>query len=102
MIPLESQPVEVECAVLVKSIHNALFLIVKVIESQLATFYHIYQLQEKFGVYWGYHIEELDSVKIYEDQIVKVTSFEEMSYIPTEYFLIRWVAPSECNLRDDF
>ena len=107
MVPLEleSQPVDIklERAALVKSIHNALFLIVKVIESQLSTFYHLYHLQEQYGVYWGYHIEQLESVKInQEGQIVKVIPFEAVSYTPKEYIFIRWVNPNECNFRSDF
>ena len=105
MAPLTSmsQPVGIQQAALVKSIHSTLFLIVKVIESSFATFYHIYELQEKLGAYWGYHKGELDYVNINEGSgIVKVTLYQAISNTPSEYFFIRWVAPSECTFRDDF
>ncbi|KEQ18716.1 hypothetical protein GZ78_00965 [Endozoicomonas numazuensis] len=98
--PLKSQSVEIDRAVLVRSMHNVLFLIIRVIENQVSTFYHIYQLQESLGQYWGSHLEQLDSVKVNEQYLtVKIASFEEVSYIPTEFTFIRWVAPNECNFR---
>lgn len=99
--PLKSQPIAIERGVLVKSIHNALFLIIKVIEHQGSTFYHIYHLQEKYGQYWGTHLEQLDSVIVNEQkQSVKTTSFEEYSHIPTEFYFIKWVTTYECNFKE--
>lgn len=102
--PLKSQPIDIEGAALVRSMCNALFLIVKVIENQVSTFYHIYQLhplQENSGQFWGSYLEQLDSVNINQQSLIVTTtsSFKEVSYIPTEFAFIRWVFPSECDFR---
>ncbi len=99
-LSLKGQSLEIEGALLVRSMQNALFLIVKVIESQVSASFHIYHLQESLGDYWGIHLEQINSVQVHEQALsVQITLFEEVSNIPTEFFFIRWVAPSECNFR---
>ncbi len=104
-IPLTTQSLEIKRAILVKSTCDVWFLIVKVIEdpTTMSMSYHIYQLQEDSGQFWGTHLEQLDTVKFTEERHgVKTTSFEAFSTIPTEFIFIRMVAPTECNFIDGF
>ncbi|WP_252179648.1 hypothetical protein [Endozoicomonas sp. 4G] len=99
-IPAGSQAIEIKEAILVRSTYDNLYLIITVREDQGYSFYHIYQLENRSGQYWGTHLQELDSFRINtRKQTVNIVSYGLPPSIPTSFSFVRWVTPDECNFR---